>query len=539
MGGGGLLQLVAVGSQDCVLTGNPQITFFRTVFRRHTNFALETIRNNFVGEPNFGGRSSITISRTADLVSKSYIRVVVGGGTAMGDAKWAWVKNLGHALLRSVEFTIGGQRIDYHTSDWYHMWHELTKSPALERGYDKLIGNTTELTTLAASHDQATLYIPLQFFFCRHVGQAVPLIGLQYHEVKFEISFEELNNLIISTGFAPGTNVGESLGLKILDATLECGMIYLDTDERRRFSVNAHEILIEQVQIAAIETAAVSTASSKKTLLTINHPVKELVWGVHTGRMANTSGAYQYLWYHPTDLDAMRLIATKRFVLALAKYSGSGSGSGNDLVLANTATDTNSILPQVGLSGTLLTKFNNIKAAGVSTDATVDNVAILGDLLSLDDISTPVSVLFAGINNNRPANGHGSTLYDVVVKMPHNFGVYMDGTVNPLLLANLQLNGQDRVREQDAAYYNYLQPYEHHSHTPADGINVYSFAISPEEHQPSGTLNFSRIDIANLVTTLDSAYSAQIGTDSTLIVMGLSYNILRIMSGMAGLAYNS
>lgn len=529
MGGGGLLQLVAVGAQDRVLTGNPQITFFRTVFRRHTNFALETMRNNFVGEPSFGGRSSVTMSRTADLVSKTYIRVVISGGSAPGDAKWAWVKNLGHALLRSVEFTIGGQRIDYHTSDWYQMWYELTKSPGLERGYDKLIGNTSELTTLSQSHGQTTLYIPLQFFFCRHVGQAIPLIGLQYHEVKFEIDFEELNNLIISTGFAPGTNVGTNLGLEILDATVECGMIYLDTDERRRFSTNAHEILVEQVQIVATEAVAVSSA--KKTILTVNHPVKELIWGVHSGRMANISGTYKYLWYHPTDVDAMRMIATKRFVLALAKYSG------DDIVLNSTPTDTNSILPQAGLSGKLLTMFNNIKAAGVSTDATVDNVAILGDILSLEDISTPVSVLFSGIS--RPPNGHGSIVYDVVVKLPHNFGVFIDGSVNPLQTANLMLNGQDRLREQDASYYNYLQPYEHHSHTPADGINVYSFAIRPEEHQPSGTLNFSRIDITTLVTTLDSTYSNQIGTDSTLVVMALSYNILRIMSGMAGLAFSS
>jgi hypothetical protein len=170
----------------------------------------------------------------------------------------------------------------------------------------------------------------------------------------------------------------------------------------------------------------------------------------------------------------------------------------------------------------------------VSTDATFDNVAILGDLLSLDDISTPVSVLFAGIT--RPSNGEGSSLYDVVVRMPHNFGVYIDGTVNPLKTAKISLNGQDRIKEQDYAFFNYLQPYEHHTHTPEDGINVYSFAISPEEQQPSGTLNFSRIDLANLVTTMNSKYD-DFQTDSSLVIYGFSYNVLRIMSGMAGLAF--
>jgi hypothetical protein len=527
MGGGGLIQLVAAGAQDVYLTGNPQITFFRTVYRRHTNFALETIQNTFVGGASFGGRVSLAISRTADLVSKTYVRVVISGATAPCEGKWAWVPNLGHALLESVELTIGGQRVDYHTSDWYQLWNELTKQTTQERGYNNLIGNTTALTTLANSHTDTVLYIPLQFFFCRHVGQALPLIALQYHEVKIDIQFAQLNNLLISTGFAPGTDVGSQLGLKIVDATIECGMIYLDTDERRRFAQSSHEILIEQVQY----TGAESARGTKATQITMNHPVKELIWGVHTGRMANVTGSYKYLWYHPSDLDAMRLIATKRFVLALAKYSG------DDIVLNNTDTDTNSILPQTGLTGDLLTMFNNIKAAGVSTSASVDNVAILGDLLTLEDISTPVSVLFNGIN--RPLNGHGSTLYDVVVRMPHNFGVYIDGSVNPLKTAKIMLNGQDRIKEQDAAFFNYLQPYEHHTRTPADGINVYSFAISPEEQQPSGTLNFSRIDMANLLTTLDSKYPDEVGHDSTLVVYGFSYNVLRIMSGMGGLAFSS
>lgn len=539
MGGGGLIQLVAAGSQDVFLTSNPQITYFRTLYRRHTNFALETIQNTFVGAPSFGGHSSLTISRSADLVTKTYIRVVLSGATASGNGqKWAWVKNLGHALLQSVELTIGGQRIDLHTSDWYQMWHSLTKSPAQENGYNKLTGNTPALTTLSASHEETVLYIPLQFFFCRHIGQSLPLIALQYHDVKLEVKFETLNNLLITTGFAAGTDVGDALGLKILDATVECGMVYLDTDERRRFSQGCHEMLVEQVQFSGANNAV--TGPGKMTQITINHPVKELIWGVHTGCMANPSGAYKYLWYHPSDLDAMRLIATKRFVLALALYNG------NDIVLSGiddpaTDTDTNSIKPQAGLSANakLYAMFQRIKASGVSTVASVDNVAILGDLLTLEEISTPVSVLFAGITRPTSSTSEGSSLYDVVVRMPHNFGIYLDGSVNPLKVAKLSLNGQDRIKEQDAAFFNYLQPYEHHTHTPDDGINVYSFAISPEEQQPSGTLNFSRIDLANLVTTMNPTYDDRIGIDSTIVMYGFSYNVIRIMSGMAGMAFTN
>ena len=121
--------------------------------------------------------------------------------------------------------------------------------------------------------------------------------------------------------------------------------------------------------------------------------------------------------------------------------------------------------------------------------------------------------------------------------MPFNYGLYLDGSVNPLYNGKLIVNGQDRFRLQDAVYFNYLQPYEHHTRTPSDGINVYSFAIAPEEHQPSGSFNFSRIDTAALQTFINTNYVTMLGNDSLCTVYARSYNVLRIMSGMGGLAY--
>jgi hypothetical protein len=522
---GGLLQLAAIGSADLYLTGNPQITFFKCIFRRSTNFALETMRNNFPSTCAFGAMSTLTIERTADLIYKTYVRVVISAGTAPAGAQWAWVRNLGHALLQTVELQIGGQRIDYHTSDYYQLHSELQLNAEQERGYAKLIGNVPELTTLNPTHDSYTLYIPMRFFYDKHVGQALPLVALQHQDVKLNIRFEDLNNLLVTTGFAPGVNPGDALGLKITDATVECGMVYLDTDERRRFSQLSHEILIEQVQWNGLD----NITKVKSQLLAINHPVKELIWGIHTGRMANTGGKYQYLWYD-SDNDTLRLIATKRFVLACALYDDNGN-----LILSNTATDTNSILPCVGLSGDLLTMFTNIQASAVATTPSVYNVAILGDLLSLEDVSTPVSVLLSGLT--RPTSGDGAAINDVIVRMPHNFGVYLDGTGNPLYQANVTVSGQDRFKLQDAMYFNYLQPYEHHTRTPSDGINVYSFALLPEEQQPSGTMNFSRLDQPTLQMYLNDKYMDAVGTDSLITVYAVSYNVLRIMSGMAGIAF--
>jgi len=540
---GGLLQLVAYGAQDVYLTGNPQITFFKVVYRRHTNFALETIRNNFTAKPNFGSLTTTTIERSADLISKTYVRVVLSGGTAPNGAQWAWVENLGHALLKTIELTIGGQRVDYHNSDTLQIFRELTLPYDKERGYNKMIGNIPELTTLNQTHDAYTLYIPLKFFFDRNVGVALPLIALQYHEVKINILMEQLSNLIITTGFG-AVDPTVALGVSIIDATFECGMVYLDTDERRRFVQMAHELLIEQVQWSGPDTVA----AKNNQILTLNHPVKEIIWVIHSSRMTNTSGKNKYLWYDPNDLDNLRLIATKRFVLACAKYDGSGN-----LVLAGSTPlppvnqnnvndndyDTNSILPNDTLPNQLLTIFNSLQASAVANTPSIYNVAILGNLLTLAQVSTPVDALLSGFTG-RPtsASNDGSSTNDVIVKMPFNYGVNLDGSVNPLNNAKLLLNGQDRFREQDTTYFNYLQPYEHHTRTPADGINVYSFAISPEEHQPSGSLNFSRIDMAVLQMFIDDDYVSLLSNDSLLTTYAVSYNILRIMSGMGGLAYN-
>lgn len=525
---GALLQLVAYGAQDIYTTGNPQITFFRTVYRRHTNFAIESIQNGFTGAPHFGSKVTATIARNGDLLSRTYVRIVLSGGTAPGDAKWAWVKDLGNAIIESAELNIGGQTIDKHYGTWMHIWHDLTRVPGQDRGYDNLTGNTEALTTLATSHDETVLYVPLQFFFCRHIGLSLALISLQYHDVKIDIKFEAARNLIITSGFS-SSNPADELGLSIVDASLYSDYIFLDTDERRRFAQQSLELLVEQVQHTGVHT--ISSTSSRITLQ-FNHPVKELIWAMVPVQFSNRNGNFKYLWYHPKDNDALRLIATKRLALALARYVDE---AGDELAFSNDFMEANSLLPAVGLPANLAALFNRMKPVAITTAPTVDNVSILGDLLTIEEISKPVAMLLDGFGG-RPTStdNHGSEIFDVVVRQPFNFGMLLDGTKNPLTTGVLQLNGHDRFSPREPAFFNYIQPLQHHSNTPADGINVYSFALSPEEHQPSGTLNFSRVDTSVLsFTTQPSSY------DSTLYVFALSYNVLRVMSGMGGLAFSN
>ena len=160
--GGGLMQLVAYGAQDVYLTGNPQITFFKVVYRRHTNFAIESIEQTFNGTVDFGRKVSCTVSRNGDLIHKVYLQVDL---PALSGTNVGWVAQVGHALIDEVSIEIGGQTIDKHYGDWLIIWNELTQTSEKADGYNEMIGNVTALTSTAdGSSPASTLYIPLQFW---------------------------------------------------------------------------------------------------------------------------------------------------------------------------------------------------------------------------------------------------------------------------------------------------------------------------------------------------------------------------------------
>ncbi len=378
--GGGLMQLVAYGAQDIYLTGNPQITFFKVVYRRHTNFAMEAVEQTLNGTVGASSTVTATVSRNGDLVGRMYLEhQIVANADANDD-------NYGTQMIDNVVCEIGGQQIDKHYGHWMEVWFELTESNPtgsahiMEAGAAEANTNATRLQRLAAAGGVSgaaaayanLIFVPLQFWFNRNPGLALPLIALQYHEVKVKLTTSSVYD-------ATGT-------LK-----LWADYIYLDTDERRRFAQVSHEYLIEQVQHSNH-----STGTSFD--LTFNHPIKELVW---TG--AVTNGQAQ--------------------------------------------------------SGSLST----------------------GDKWKL------------------------------------------------------VLNGHDRMAERDYRYFTRTQVWQHHTGyggvAVRDSIAVYSFALKPEEHQPSGTCNFSRIDNAQL--RCSSASGAAVN------VYAVNYNVLRVMSGMGGLAYSN
>jgi hypothetical protein len=460
--GGGLLQLVAYGAQDVYLTGNPQITFFKVVYRRHTNFAIEAIQQTFNGTAGYGQTVNCQISRNGDLINRVYLQVSLPKltGTRTLTTGTRYVNYVGLRLIKSVLIEIGGQQIDKHYSDWLYIWNELSLPRGKRYGYDTMVGADKDFTTF----NNTTLYIPLEFWFCRNVGLALPLIALQYHEVKIKIDFDTKANCafdLVDTNATADNAATEANVPNITDMSLWVDYIFLDTDERRRFAQLSHEYLIEQLQFTGTETLNNNTTNRIK--LNFNHPCKELVW------VAKPKFDKKASWYNYTNTDHVDL-TKDGLTLVKPRY---GSGAAN-------------------------------VSSNYITDFTTSNYMFGYDFLNSNGNPLDASTPFA----------------DTI----------------------LQLNGNDRFSVRDGAYFSYVQPYQHHTNIPSNpGISVYSFALKPEDHQPSGTLNMSRIDTATLMVTTKnvSKYSTGATTFDGINIYAVNYNVLRILSGMGGLAYSN
>ena len=485
--GGGQMQLVAYGVQDIYLTGNPQITFFKVVYHRHTNFSMETIEQVIDGTVGFGNSVSSTISRNGDLVSSVYIRYVpydllntdeafehAPGANPSTQSEFQHYKlypRFSTGLLNEIQIEIGGQEIDRHYAHWLSVREDLfeknnigTIPAALINNlpshggnvichsnitnhfgiypptkFQKLTGNIiTDDGTAYRAFGRNDFFIPLHFWFCRNPGLALPLIALQYHEVKINITLSNAN-ILGAIDNSPIKSEPDFSKFKLF-----ADYIYLDTDERRRFAQVSHEYLIEQLQFQELHNDTILN-------LNFNHPVKELIWyGVPKNHQFGHWASYE-----------------------------------------------------------------------IAKDMDGDNGDELWSKL------TTQQKLYGGLGHNDNNYTGDESEFNITLK----------------------LNGQERFSPQGISYFTRKQIYDHHTGSGSifdkDAICVYSFALNPEEHQPSGTCNFSRIDNAELVfSKLPSfEYTAE-GTYNFvkldhIRVYAINYNILRIMSGMGGLVYSN
>ena len=546
------MQLVAYGAQDVYLTGNPQITFWKVSYKRHTNFAMESIEQTFNGQADFGRRVTCTISRNGDLAYRTYLQVTLPEinqsmkGSGQDGVYARWLDFPGEQLISQVEVEIGGQRIDRQYGDWMHIWNNLTLPSDQRPGYHAMVGNTTELTFITDPSFNAidgpcqanaprqvcaprnalpetTLYIPFQFWYCRNPGLALPLIALQYHEVKINLDIRPIDECLWAVGSLScgnpnsatspaGGRVNTAYNQSLVAASLYVDYVFLDTDERRRMAQNPHEYLIEQLQFTGDESVG---SSSNKIKLNFNHPVKELIWVVQPDQNVD----------YCSSLDCNQL---------LYRLLGAQPFNYTDAVDALP----NAIHAFGGHDAVAQTTGSFINGSGLFNEAGAIDVSNVywwqqGDLPGADGTGYDQPNFAPGFSGRIPYENSGVSDAGTFVLTQTSLDLHCWG-MNPVVTAKLQLNGQDRFSEREGTYFDLVQPYQHHTHTPDTGINVYSFALRPEEHQPSGSCNFSRIDNATLQLVLSNATVE--GTKTAKVrVYATNYNVLRIMSGMGGL----
>lgn len=603
------MQLVAYGAQDVYLTGNPQITLFKVVYRRHTNFSMEPIEIP-VDAARPGQKVSILMLRNGDLATRTYFKSLSPELTPSNNSSYtgevAWVNRLGHAMMQYAQVFIGGAPIDKHYGVWLDVWYELTHTTEQEKGYNAMIGNVPELTTLAPSIAGGyDIYVPFQFWFNRNYGLALPLIALQYHEVRIEILFERWENLVVYTVDDKG-NTPTFNNLQYNNSSLLIDYIYLDSEERRRFAQIGHEYLIEQLQEqgANMSPAQPNANAQQSIILNFNHPCKEMIWTQRIGAWNGTLTDNRFLTYtnletpeawnnalqvgaqhlvkgmlnldfrEDTDEEisgfnsAANIVTVTRVEMAadqamavvngdnksntLYRFTvvGGDPGSSNPtvfgiinypLVTRNAATGEPFNLADTLHSVSVDLQRTENDDGGYSLS--ILNINVTEHNLTLEDVSSPLNIYI----DQRYSNGTqtAKTAGDVHVVQFSNYGIRIDGKGNMVIKGKIVFNGHDRFTEREGNYFNYVQPNQHHTHTPADGINLYSFSLHPEQHQPSGTANLSRIDSTRLEYTTGDTLKAYRNTpldiyNGTLIyVFVVNYNILRILSGMGGLAYSN
>jgi len=503
----GLLELVAHGVQDIYLIGNPQITFFKTIYKRHTNFSMEAFQISYDAKPTWGNRTTFNITRYADLMYTMFIEIDIPKIYAKytADSAWtgastdfntpdavgtiSWVNNTGHAAVLYYDLKIGGQLIDRQYSEWMEIWTQLCQSESKKKGLDLLLNRQNTLNLIS---DARTLYIPLQFWFCRNIGLALPLIALQYHDVELEVNFRPLKEMITFGGNKYYNAVSD--GTKILKLyNLNDGAQPLqDSDIQGRIIVfpNGTEYFISPIADITGEDGSLTDPYTIEMVRNIPNTsiYNNVTIYIKPNGILDTS--------YNTDIVEVRLyvdyiyldtIEQREFANAKHRY----------------------LIEQVQYSG----------SESITPNSSTKRIPLIFNL--------PIKELF-WVNQLDSI----FTINDLF-----NYSNSIDPSVPPdniIASAQININGIERFSIRNADYFRLIQPYQKHTRSPNGYVYVYSFSVKPEEHQPSGCSNFSKLDTKELFLNIKPNTGSQ-----QVRVYGLNYNILRIMSGMGGLAFSS
>lgn len=501
---GGIIQLVAYGQQDIFLTQDPQITFFKNVYRRHTNFTLEVIPQTFISKPDFGKRVTCVLSRNGDLIKQIHLVIELPAIPEFRDedqnidliAKFAWVRKIGYAIIKTVEIEIGGELIDRQYGDWLNIWHELTITDG--KDFSKMLGNIEELTDFTNGKPSYKLYIPLQFWFNRIAGLALPIVSLTYDHIKLNLELSDFEKCYI---LAP-TN-----------------LINIENDF---VNFNPHEYLIQTVDGVTSLARFVYFDILNRTLFISRisdnifiSPCLEndlndryLIRGLTSGFQVMPRNNSIEKVYRNRSIDFKKINLRSCFLLV--EYG-------------------------------FLDDEERIRFAQARHEYLIEQILYNGQM-TIDGLHQPFRIGFSQpckeliwvTQLTLAKNLRNNDIFNYTDSMIRNERDELVGC-NLILKETILFNSLERISIRDSQYFNWLQPYQHHSHAPQEGINVYSFAIHPENHQPSGTANLSRID--NVILKLIMSPIINFHCTAKLRIYGIVYNVLRIANGVSAILW--
>lgn len=518
---GGIIQLAAYGIQDVYLTGDPQITFFKIIYRRHTNFAMESIPQYFDKKASFGETVTCTLSRNGDLAYRTYLYVTLptvprfyNQTTNSFDdtVQFAWAKNIGYAMIKTMDIEIGGQRIDKQYGEWLHIWNEVSGNKT-DRGLDLMIGNIPDLYEFSTSKSKYTLFIPLNFWFCRNNGLSLPLIGLQFNEVKINIQFRNANECYI---------VVPSHQYEIVEDI--CSFTKGDIIKQTQNGTTIENYFIENDPISkTIKYLKINNLSNSFTSATILKSSFRNSNGVINNTEYNSAVANpdsgQNLSYRINNGINYCTPAPNKKETALSYYSNTQFSFIQAFLLVDYI---------------YLDNDERLRFARSNHEYLIEQIQIAADeTITSNNVSLKLSL-------NHPCK----SIYWVcqldyfrhpILNDRFNYTTVYKNGESLIRKSVLLLNGQQRFAEREANYFNWVQPYQHHSNSPNSGINCYSFSIFPEQGQPSGTCNMSRIDNINLTLTLNTVINPS--NTASIRVYAINYNVLRILHGLGGVAF--
>lgn len=503
---GGLIQLASKGPQDVFFTYNPQITFFKSVYKKHTNFSIQPMKQYFIYPPDFGKKVTCLLSKNGDLIHKIFLVLTLPRLKPYTyksiPIQMAWVKNIAYTLIQSVEIEIGGKTIDKHYGEWMYLWSLLNENRDI--GFLKMIGDIPDLFTFSEEKQEYTIHIPLQFWFCRHSGLSLPLLALQYQDVRIHVHFEEFEKCHL---LHPTHKI--ELESELVNFQ-ENEILFQEIDGKRHYlRFHSFDALSQTMYYSVLDTM---TLQSQSMTTNMNQFDKIL------------SSIYENPKYFIRSLQSN--------AFAVPKVNSVSTIFLNQKLKYISLKSSYLLVDYIFLEKEEKQKFLQTKL-----EYTLEQVTTLQE-----------KTLEGGSKQIRFDLEHPCKYIVWVTQysyMKHSLiQQFMNYTDLPfdhiqanslLLYQSILMNGLEFCSLRDAKYFNFIQTYQHFLYTIPKGVNLYSFSLHPHLYEPSGSCNMSKIE--NLSLQLVFQPNVTITKDAKFRGYGVYYNVFQIVNGLSGLVF--